>query len=126
METFFYAAFSNNNFHGLLSTAPVHVICCFSNGFHGAIGVGKQKIGMPMPFPQLPQPCQCQVRKGDNAIFMAFAGVSQNIMPQGAPFGHVDALIKRDEGAIVSGLEGLKRSGVHIVGSYEQFAEAGA
>jgi hypothetical protein len=40
-DFFFYAAFMDDHFHGLLSAAPIHMSFCIFDPINGAVGVWK-------------------------------------------------------------------------------------
>ena len=54
-------------------------------------------------------------------IMINLVGTSEAIIPDGAPFGHIDALVKGDIGERELNIKTLMDLGVEVVDSYEEF-----
>ena len=58
-------------------------------------------------------------KKLDKPVVMTLAGSSQSIMPAGIPFGHTEALAKKEGGELADIMNMLRGAGISVVDSYE-------
>jgi len=63
----------------------------------------------------------CQTRDQTKRIVICLSGQAQSIMPAGVSFGHAENLIKQQDNLLERNIDRLKKAGVIIINSYQDF-----